>query len=389
MTLRVNEKRERYKKCIVQQLYFHHTLSCLQLSNKIDKSLPFTTQVLGLLIQEGVVKEDGVGISTGGRKPSAFTLCPDKIYVVTIVIEQATISLALIDIANNQISQLIKVEHRPTDCPEISLHLVQHIHQLIGSSDLDKKKIKAIGIGASGLACFTQDINYTIDKESLVATLSEATHLPVFVHSISSLAAMAELYFGTAMNRKNVAVIYLGWEMGLGMILNGEIYNGTNGVAGEFSHLPLFNNNRLCSCGKSGCLQTEASLPMLVHKTREGLKNEKLSALDKVDMACPEKAFDMIVCAALKGDRLSVELISEAGYDIGRGAAVLVHLLNPDAIIISGHGASAGKLWQAPIQQALNEHSIPMLSRGTEIMISKLGNNAVLLGAAAMAMKQD
>jgi predicted NBD/HSP70 family sugar kinase len=82
-----------------------------------------------------------------------------------------------------------------------------------------------------------------------------------------------------------------------------------------------------------------------------------------------------------------IELLSDAGYTIGRGVAVLIHLLNPEVIILSGRGASPGIIWQTPIQQALNEHCIPRLSASTSIEISKLGYNAEIIGAAALVME--
>ena len=98
-------------------------------------------------------------------------------------------------------------------------------------------------------------------------------------------------------------------------------------------------------------------------------------------------AFDIIIKAAKEGDQFAIELFSKAGYDIGRGVAVLIHLLNPKIIILSGRGSSAGQIWKAPIQQALNEHCIHRLFQSTSIEISTLGTDAELIGAAALVME--
>lgn len=91
--------------------------------------------------------------------------------------------------------------------------------------------------------------------------------------------------------------------------------------------------------------------------------------------------------AAARGDKFAIELFSEVGYNIGRGAAILIHLLNPELIVLSGRGAEAGKLWLAPIQHAINEHCIPKIAENTEIEISSLGYQAELIGAAALVME--
>jgi predicted NBD/HSP70 family sugar kinase len=90
----------------------------------------------------------------------------------------------------------------------------------------------------------------------------------------------------------------------------------------------------------------------------------------------------------LRGDKFAIEIISEAGYNIGRGLAILVHLLNPGTIVLSGRGSIGGKLWLAPVQQALNEHCIPKIAENLEVRISSLGYEAELVGAAALVMEQ-
>ena len=139
--------------------------------------------------------------------------------------------------------------------------------------------------------------------------------------------------------------------------------------------------------GKSGCLETESSLLVVVEKAEEGIKQGQVSMLKGFSKENFEEASSAIISAAEKGDKFAVELLSEAGYHIGRGVAILIHLINPETIILSGRGSLAGKLWQAPIQQALNEHCIPRLAANTDIEISKLGHEAELIGAAALVME--
>ncbi len=202
------------------------------------------------------------------------------------------------------------------------------------------------------------------------------------------MIALAELRFGKARNKANAMVINIGWGVGLGLILNSKLFRGYNGFAGEFSHIPLFSNNKLCGCGKTGCLETETSLSVIVEKARQGVINGRTSILkDQVFDINIETAFEMIIKAAQKGDQFAVELFSEAGYNIGRGVAILIHLLNPETVILSGRGSLAGKIWKAPIQQAINAHCIPRLAASTEVEISALGYEAELIGSAALVME--
>ena len=181
-------------------------------------------------------------------------------------------------------------------------------------------------------------------------------------------------------------VVNIGWGIGLGMILKGQLFRGHNGLAGEFSHIPFFQNGKLCSCGKRGCLETESSLFAVVEKARNGLAGGRVSIIKDLPAEHIEQACESVIMAARDGDQFAIELLSDAGYNIGRGVSILIHLFNPSEIILSGRGSLAGKFWQAPIQQAINEHCIPKLALHTAIQVSTLGYEAELIGAAALVM---
>ena len=128
------------------------------------------------------------------------------------------------------------------------------------------------------------------EGESIVSVVESAVGIPVLIDNDSSLIALAELKLGAARKKQNVMVINISWGIGLGMIVNGTLFSGHNGFAGEFSHIPIFTNNKMCSCGKSGCLETETSLSIVVEKAIEGLKNGKLSLLKKLSMSTIEES---------------------------------------------------------------------------------------------------
>ena len=384
------DKNALYKKRILKQLYFGNLLSCAEISTQINTSIPLTTKMLNELIDEGYVLETGYAPSTGGRRPLMYSIRQDIMYVVAVAMDQFVTSISIVDMQNKNVGNVEKFE-MPLSKNEDSLHiLIKKITEVITKSGIDKSKIAGIGVAMPGFIDPKKGINYSfLDKsgESIIKYISDHFNgLPVFIDNDSSLIALTELRFGAAKNRKNAMVVNLGWGVGLGMILDGELFKGDIGFAGEFSHIPLFLNNKLCSCGKHGCLETEASLKVLVEKAIDGLKDGKLSMLENLSTEHLERSSEAIIKAAGKGDKFAVELLSEAGYHIGRGVAILIHLLNPEVIILSGRGSSAGRIWQAPIQQALNEHCIPRLAANTEIEISEFGYNAELMGAAALVM---
>jgi predicted NBD/HSP70 family sugar kinase len=310
--------------------------------------------------------------------------------VVAVAMDQLITRMAIVDMRNNLIGQVEKVELKLSDNPNAVKEIRKNIIKFIEESKIPKNKIAGIGIGMPGFVDVIKGINHSflkIDEGSIVSYIESELGLPVLIDNDSSLIALAELRLGEARNRQNVMVININWGVGLGMILNGELFRGYNGFAGEFSHIPLFTNNKMCSCGKSGCLETETSLLVVAEKAVEGLKKGKVSRLKNIVLENIEETAAAIMDAADKGDKFAIELFSEAGYNIGRGVAILIHLLNPELIVLSGRGAGVGKLWLAPIQQAINEHCIPKIAENTEIKISSLGFQAELIGAAALVME--
>lgn len=383
-------KKDKYSKIIIRQLYLTPTISCAELSRLMNKSLPLTTKLLNELIAEGIVVETGFAPSSGGRRPIMYSLKKGIHYVVSVALDQFVARIVVMDVENQFVTEVEKFYLPLQDNPTALAKLSDKISEVISQSKIDKDKIIGIGIGMPGFVDVKKGISYSFLRppgKSVREFISEKTGLPVYIDNDSSLIALAEFRFGAARKRKNAMVVNIGWGVGLGLILNGELFRGHSGFAGEFSHIPLFLNGKLCSCGKSGCLETETSLLVVIEKASEGLRSGRQSMLKLTDLEDFESAHAALIAAALEGDQFTVELFSDTGYNIGRGVAVLIHLLNPEAIILSGRGSAAGKIWQAPIQHALNEHCIPRLAAGTSIEVSKLGYKAELIGAAALVME--
>lgn len=378
------------KRKIIKQIYFSTAISCSELSWRIKKSLPLTTRLVNELIHEGFVIETGYAPSTGGRRPIMYSLNADMLYIVSVAMDQFVARIAIMNLQNKTVSSVEKFELPLQKNPHALSILTERIDKFIKESGIPRNKIAGIGIGMPGFVDAKKGINYTFLKVSgtgITEFISEKIGLPAFIDNDSSLIALAELRFGSAVGKKNVMVINIGWGVGLGLVLNGELFRGHNGFAGEFSHIPLFANGKLCSCGKTGCLETETSLLVIIEKAKQGLNAGKLSMLKNSQLEHYEDANEAIIAAVHEGDRFAIDLFSEAGYNIGRGVAILIHILNPELIILSGRGSTAGKIWEAPIQQALNEHCIPRLAVNSALEISKLGYAAELIGAAALVME--
>jgi predicted NBD/HSP70 family sugar kinase len=377
------------KRQILSALYFGQKLSCAELSAVTGKSIPHVTKFVMELVEEGLVKEAGFSPSSGGRRAQVFGLRADALYIVAVAMDQLYTKIAVTDLLNHPVM--------PVETHELILYnndasheeLAAIIDAVVARSGISKEFIAGVGIGMPGFMNTRLGINYSFlqppDGERIYQYLERVLNLPVFIDNDSSLVALAELKFGLARDKEEVMVLNIGWGIGLGMIVNGEMFRGYTGYAGELSHIPLFENNTLCECGKTGCLETEASLKVITEKAINELRGGRISSL-KFDER-PEQLSEAIMRAANNGDQYAIELLTDMGHKLGKAVAILIHLVNPELIVLSGRGAEAGKILLAPIQQALNKYCIPRLSEFTVLKVSSLGRDAELMGAAALVME--
>ncbi|MDB5022500.1 MAG: hypothetical protein JWP78_255 [Mucilaginibacter sp.] len=375
---------------IVKQLYFDKALSCAELSELFEKSIPSITKAVNELMSEGFVVEQGYAPSSGGRRPLLYSIKPDAMYILAVAMDQLSTRIQLLDLSNRPVAGSLTLELKLLNNNEALGILIKNINSYIAKANVPKEKIAGIGMGMPGFVNVVQGINYTYlnaGGKSLTQYLREQTGLPVYIDNDSSLIALAEQKFGIAKAQQNVMVINLGWGIGLGMIVNGDIFRGHNGFAGELSHIPLSDDDTLCNCGKRGCLETVASMLVVVQKGIEGIKCGRVTSLKNTDSSPSKALADAILDAADNGDQFAIDLLSDAAYKIGKALAILIHIMNPQTIVLSGRGARAGKILMAPIQQALHKYCIPRLAESTQLLISNLGFDAELIGAAVLMME--
>ncbi|MBN8853555.1 MAG: sugar kinase [Sphingobacteriales bacterium 50-39] len=375
---------------LISQLYFFGTASCNDLSESLGKSVPHVTKSLYELIDADYIVEKGYAPSNGGRPPLIYALQPDRMYILSVSIDQLYTRIGLLDMSNQFIFPIETIELRLLNNKDALAILTKTLTRILGRMGKDRKKIIGGGFSMPGFVNTRMGINFTYlstnSKESLRDYLERHLHMPVYIENDSSVLALAELKAGMAQNLQDVMVIDIGWGIGLGMIVKGELFRGHTGYAGELSHIPISESNTLCECGKRGCLETEATLRVVAHRAMEEIKAGRISSLKIVDS--PEKMSEAIMAAANQGDQYAIGLLTEMGFKIGKAIAILIHIVNPELIILGGRGAEVGKILIAPIQQALNQYCIPRLAEDTRVKVSQLGHDASLLAAAALVMEK-
>jgi Transcriptional regulator/sugar kinase len=380
------------RKEVIKQLYYGKMLTLTELSSLSNKSLPLITNAVNDLVKDGYVLEHGLAPSSGGRRPLTFSLNPQKqMYIIAVAMDQLVTRMVIYDLLNRPQNLTYTLSLSLAEDADALTKLIQFIRSNIKLSGISSDQFLGIGIGMPGFVNAEQGVNYTFlkspEEKGLRDYLKKSIGLPVFIENDSSLIAFAELKFGIGRGFNDIMVINIGWGIGLGMIINGSLFKGHNGYAGEFSHIPLAQSNKLCSCGKRGCLEVDTSLLVLVERAKSEMAEGISSSMENLFKDESRLPGDHFLDAARAGDPLAISILSDAAFLIGKGIATLIHIMNPELIVLGGRGAAAGKFLMAPIQQAINEFCIPRLAEHTEIKVSGLASESELLGAATLVVE--
>jgi glucokinase-like ROK family protein len=386
----LGKKKYFQKKNIINYLYSKGNLSNPEICKLANMSSPSIHKLLNELIEDGVVQEAGIGHSIGGRRPNIFGLKPNARFVIGINIVQNFSEVAVFNL-HNEIQQDVKVLHvQLENTPAFVDGIYAFCLSLLKELKIDEEKILGIGIGISGLTNPATGKSYSwlnYSSKTVKQLFEERFGKPVFVDNDARVMALGEYEFGSARNKNNVLCLNIGAGIGMGMILNGMVYHGNSGFAGEFGHIKVKDEGDLCICGKRGCLETVASGDALVKRAIEEIGTGMSSKIsDSVKGNLSMITSNTAVDAARQGDQLAIDLLAEIGEYLGKGLATLIHIFNPEAIILGGNLARAEQFIIDPIQQTLNKCTIYNIKKDTAIISSALREKAAVMGAMALVM---
>lgn len=385
----VEQKKIGHKKQIIRIIYFKGPVSSAELTRNLPLSTPKINSLLQELISEGLLKELGPGDSSGGRRPAIYGLVEDGFYIVGITINIYRTIISVFNASNREISGPHNVSVSMQRDFNMFTQINEKLQEILNILNIPRQKIIAVGMEMPGLVNQEHGMNKTYfpEVENLHLKIAEVFEIPVFFDNDARIRTFAEQQFGLARDRQNVLMVHADWGIGLGLILNRQLYTGKSGFSGEFGHIPMIENGELCHCGKRGCLEAIASVAAIARNARRGLEAGHASLLlNLVEGDIQKIDANLVMQAARSGDQFSISLLTEAGQWLGKGITVLVQVFNPEVIIVGGKLAEAGQFLKAPINQALFTYANPDISNDTEVIFSVMGVKAGTIGAAAFAI---
>ncbi len=250
--------------------------------------------------------------------------------------------------------------------------------------------VAAIGFGIPGLVNRQTDVVLvsphlpTAVREDLHAELSKATGLRVELENDANAGAYGEYKVGAGRGSKDIFYMMIGNGIGGAIIIDGKLWTGSSGFAGEVGHITIDTEGLECVCGNTGCLETVASAPSIVRRARERLNRDSTSSLSRLGLKKDFTADD-VAHQANEGDDFALMMIERTGRYIGTGVASVINLLNIERIVLGGGVMDAGQLILNPIIHEAKRRAFQPCFEATEIVAGKLGRDAITIGAAMLA----
>lgn len=331
-------------------------ISRVDLSRKTGLSQASVTSIAAELIGEGLLLEQERGKSQGGRRPVPLALNPKGAYTVGAHLSIDRINVVLMDLQATIISEHTKPLDTTNQGPEpVVATLIEAVQACLWEADFSKSQVSGIGLAIPGLVDsrtgFVHFVpNYRWKNINIAEMLQQRLGVTTYAENSANTLAIYEQWFGVGRGADNFLLITTEHGIGMGMILNGKIYRGIRGTAGEIGHTIVSENGVLCRCGQSGCLEAICGNNAIVREAKKAAKTGEWQVKDIGSVTIEE-----IIDAARKGNPSLREIYRRAGRILGTGISNMHKIFDTEKIIVSGKGVLAGDLLFGPMQETLHK----------------------------------
>jgi N-acetylglucosamine repressor len=384
------QTKEHNKRLILRVIYDRQQTSRVAISHVTHLTRPTVSSIVAELIEEGLVKEIGQRVSSGGKPATLLSVQEDARHLIGADLANSEFRGSVINL-RGKVRHYYGLPINDRD-GEVALALVYElIDELVAAAS---SPLLGIGIGTPGLMDFQQGVvrnavNLDWQDLPLGDLLRKRYHLPIYIANDSQVAALAEYTFGDSKGIQNLVVIKVGRGVGAGIVLNGQLYFGDRFGAGEIGHVVLVEDGERCRCGHCGCLETVSSSRAVVKRACAIAEQNPGSLLCQFASTPEEINTNVVLQAFEAGEEALRPVIAEAGRYLGIAVANLVSTLNVQRIVVAGSLSRFGQPLLEPVIREMNRRALPALVGETQVEISGLGRDIVILGAAALLLAEE
>lgn len=365
---------------LLRKIWAGHETTRATLARQTGLSRSSVSSLVDHLIDMRLVEERGEGISTGGRKPTILRFNYQSKFILGLDIGASHLGAIIIDLNGQVISW--RQEPAPVRLqPAQSLHQLNRlIQEILDESITNRDQLLGVGIAVPS-PISPQNPQYlsptfmpTWRDINLIESISIPDNIPLLIDNDANVGALAEVWWGAGQGCNQLAFIKLGTGVGAGFIIDGKVFRGHGGSAGELGHMVIDPEGPTCVCGLQGCLVTfVGSQPILKHAQKLGLEHQKITEL---------------LSALKEGDPIARDVISSVAKSLGLAVAGLMNMMNPERVILGGDLALAGDSLLHPLRECVQTRSLWSAISNSNIVTSTLGEQVIALGAATSILQR-
>jgi predicted NBD/HSP70 family sugar kinase len=376
---------------LLRALYFLDQPTRSEIATYTGLSAVSVTAVLNRLMEAGIAHRSGKTGSGSGRPSTIYRISPDVGCTLGVSIETGSFHVVATDISHRIIArrsrELVLTSVTDDHVTDIVRQVSAELERLLADEELADRRILAIGVSPPGMVDTERGVWLHGMRVSGVAhynlrdAVASTFDVPVAVEDTARCIAWLQRYRGRA--EEPLVLLYLGEGVGAGIVMDGRLYRGSTGMAGEIGHMHVAEEGDRCQCGNVGCLEMVVSVPAILRRIRRRLDEGVLSKLQR----SPADGLDLerILEAARADDRLACTTLYDLGLVIGDACATLVELYNPRTLLIGGPGSAAGEFFGDPVGLRLRQRLIPEMLAGLKLEFAPYQAEDEALGAAMIA----
>jgi predicted NBD/HSP70 family sugar kinase len=383
--INVRDLRRRNRARALAVVYHNGPMTRQEIGEATGVSPATVSNLVGDLLDQGVIVEAGAEDSDGGRPRALLRVKPEYRYVVGVDVGETAILVELFDL-----DMQVRASHSITptadrlDPEKTAQYVLDGLDRVITYSRVSQDEILGVGVGVPGLVVQGDDAvvhAQTIgwDGVPFEAMLRRGTDLPLFVDNGAKTFGQAEKWFGAARGAENAIIVLLGTGTGVSIFTEGELYRGASSIAGEWGHTTVVVNGRTCRCGARGCLEAYVGGWAIVARYDE-LRGRESASTD-TDLVARLTA----IAQAPGSDQPAAQVLQETAMYLGAGIANLINLFNPERIVVGGWIDKILEDRLLPvIREVASRQALRMPFSVVSIVPAQLGRDAVALGAATL-----
>ena len=377
---------------ILKTIQDNGPISRSEIAKKNKISSTTVTAAVKKLIKQGLVCEEGIGASSGGRKPILIRFSSDSKFIIAVAITNSAIKIA----ETNLEAKIKRLEIYPVN-KLTGKKFIDYLLKSIGHfleiySDLRKCigiSVTSPGIISVDKAVIHENTKLKLKNTPLKEIIEKQFKLKVWLENDTNAIVLAEKRFGAYKKSKNLIYITIGDGVGAGIVVDGHIFRGHSGGTGEFGHTSIDRNGILCDCGNKGCIENYINWSAVYSKVLSSVAQGKHTMMLELTNGDIKQITPSILLDALeKNDQLAKEIMTETAAYLATGIVNLVNLLNPDVIILGGKLAYNNHFLISEVKKIVFKQALTILTNKLEICSISLGKDFRIIASAAIPLKE-